>query len=234
MSEWSAWVGLSDKVAAGRACGPVNSDDFYAADRTDDECRTVRFEDKVAQSRAVATCVGCPVRRECAQLGRDEKWGVWGGLTPVQRKAWRRTGVEPEPLLAAPKMPVVRQDADGAWWRLGRDGKWVPQPLPRRVDAARVQVIVERLVQDGWRFDVLGRELGLSDRTLRELASGVRRQVLPETSEVVEEAAVRAGLLVVARVDGRLVAVRGSAVCRRCECLWAEHPVGSCGVEVVE
>lgn len=47
-------------------------------------------------------CRTCPVRRECLRdaLARDERWGIWGGLTPLKRdeyaRIWRalRTGTE--------------------------------------------------------------------------------------------------------------------------------------------
>lgn len=32
-------------------------------------------------------CAGCPVSTECAELGRDEAWGMWGGTTVKQRRA---------------------------------------------------------------------------------------------------------------------------------------------------
>lgn len=37
-------------------------------------------------------CRTCPVRRECLldALARDERWGIWGGLTPLQRDEYAR------------------------------------------------------------------------------------------------------------------------------------------------
>lgn len=37
-------------------------------------------------------CKGCPVMGECLSyaLEHKEKWGVWGGLTPTQRRIWLR------------------------------------------------------------------------------------------------------------------------------------------------
>jgi WhiB family redox-sensing transcriptional regulator len=33
-------------------------------------------------------CLGCPVRKECLEdaLRRQEQWGIWGGLSPQERK----------------------------------------------------------------------------------------------------------------------------------------------------
>ena len=44
------------------------------------------------QATVVRVCQGCPVRRECledalAAEGRDQtRWGIFGGLTPQQRR----------------------------------------------------------------------------------------------------------------------------------------------------
>ena len=45
---------------------------------------------------ALEICAKCPVRLECAQLALDERidHGVWGGLTPAQRRAARRQAVD--------------------------------------------------------------------------------------------------------------------------------------------
>lgn len=38
-----------------------------------------------ANDEARATCKGCPVRLPCAEAGRDNQYGMWGGLSPSQR-----------------------------------------------------------------------------------------------------------------------------------------------------
>lgn len=38
-------------------------------------------------SIAREVCRRCPVWRDCLDDGADERWGMWGGLTPVERKA---------------------------------------------------------------------------------------------------------------------------------------------------
>jgi len=38
-------------------------------------------------ARRRKVCADCPVRVECAEAGRDEPVGMWGGLRPEQR--WR-------------------------------------------------------------------------------------------------------------------------------------------------
>jgi WhiB family redox-sensing transcriptional regulator len=35
---------------------------------------------------AVKICAACPVIEQCREAGQTEPWGVWGGLTPAQRR----------------------------------------------------------------------------------------------------------------------------------------------------
>lgn len=37
-----------------------------------------------------AVCSTCPVRRECAEAGLMEKWGMWGGTSERERRRIRR------------------------------------------------------------------------------------------------------------------------------------------------
>jgi hypothetical protein len=46
------------------------------------------FASKSSAARAV--CAGCSVRVECGEAGRRERFGIWGGLTPGQRRPRRR------------------------------------------------------------------------------------------------------------------------------------------------
>jgi WhiB family redox-sensing transcriptional regulator len=43
-------------------------------------------------ARAKAICLECPVRQTCLDyaLANDEAHGIWGGLSPRQRQAYRR------------------------------------------------------------------------------------------------------------------------------------------------
>ena len=44
-----------------------------------------------ALSEARAVCATCPIRVECLDyaVGNGERWGIWGGLTPRERRAGR-------------------------------------------------------------------------------------------------------------------------------------------------
>jgi len=44
-----------------------------------------------AQVKAI--CAGCPVRDDCAEYGRDEQYGIWGGLSGRQLREGRRRRV---------------------------------------------------------------------------------------------------------------------------------------------
>lgn len=36
-------------------------------------------------AKAKAVCEGCPVRPQCAEAGRGEPYGIWGGETATER-----------------------------------------------------------------------------------------------------------------------------------------------------
>ncbi|EOM77933.1 WhiB family transcriptional regulator [Rhodococcus rhodnii] len=44
---------------------------------------------------AKRVCLGCPVRTECLDhaLANDERFGIWGGLTALQRRRIQRSTV---------------------------------------------------------------------------------------------------------------------------------------------
>lgn len=42
--------------------------------------------DRRGTHRALAVCAACPVRDECLEEGLHERYGVWGGMAPRQRR----------------------------------------------------------------------------------------------------------------------------------------------------
>lgn len=85
-------IGRPSWMAAG-ACRDHPTDLFYPS-------RTLATEERrrngstAAERRAVAICRTCPVRVECAAyaIETNEVWGVWGGLTELQRHQLRKRG----------------------------------------------------------------------------------------------------------------------------------------------
>ena len=68
-----SWVSNPAEVAA-------TLDAFYEEDD----------EEVIAFARGI--CAGCDVRQQCLDvaMSRNEKFGIWGGLTPDERKVLRR------------------------------------------------------------------------------------------------------------------------------------------------
>lgn len=46
------------------------------------------------EAYAAAICDGCPVIDACRAAGRSERWGIWGGTAPHQRRRGRREAAE--------------------------------------------------------------------------------------------------------------------------------------------
>ena len=46
-------------------------------------------------SKAKAICRGCPIRLTCLEYALDynEEWGIWGGLTEIERKNLRKARI---------------------------------------------------------------------------------------------------------------------------------------------
>lgn len=61
------------------------------------------------EQRAVLRCLlECPLVKECRELGKDERYGVWGGTTPAQRKILRAG--QPLPLYLPPVKFSARRE----------------------------------------------------------------------------------------------------------------------------
>lgn len=50
-------------------------------------------EQYYAIAREVCRC--CPVWDKCLKDGKDEKWGMWGGLTPKERNTTKAVNLRP-------------------------------------------------------------------------------------------------------------------------------------------
>ncbi|MCW2528796.1 MAG: transcription factor WhiB [Pseudonocardiales bacterium] len=67
------------------ACRDMNNDAFYVAEHERGSSKQMRI------TAAKSVCETCPVQRPCLQWALDvaENHGVWGGMTPEERKLIR-------------------------------------------------------------------------------------------------------------------------------------------------
>lgn len=90
---------MLDEVAGQEIRGACSPDSWSANPAEVAAAVDLFYEDEddevVALARSI--CAGCPARRECLAIAmaRNEKYGMWGGLTPAERQRLRRTGIEP-------------------------------------------------------------------------------------------------------------------------------------------
>lgn len=71
------------------------------------------FFDDDTEAQAQAICARCPVAAQCAQEGRHEPAGVWGGQTARQRQRPSRSGKRgPAPTLDVDRLPEILNDPD--------------------------------------------------------------------------------------------------------------------------
>jgi WhiB family redox-sensing transcriptional regulator len=83
------------------ACAEVGTILFFAPDKDDPMGKI----EKEFYRYARQVCATCPHKAECAEWGlENEEYGVWGGLTPLQRRALRseRRG----PPIRQPRIPL--------------------------------------------------------------------------------------------------------------------------------
>lgn len=79
-------------------CLGVRNTIFYPPELDDDDGTAgyTAEEYEAAYAPAKAICAGCSVRIQCLDeaLEKKERWGVWGGLIPIERlrieRKWRR------------------------------------------------------------------------------------------------------------------------------------------------
>ena len=80
--------GLPGEWAERGACRGANTERFYAVDTT------VQRDNPNKYGSARRLCLACDVREECLEfaLVHNEKYGMWGGLLPFERRRLRRKG----------------------------------------------------------------------------------------------------------------------------------------------
>jgi len=66
-------------------CESLDPDIFFTDDIEDVEVK------KLTTAMAKDLCSHCPVLEDCREWGLEhEKWGMWGGLTPTERRTINR------------------------------------------------------------------------------------------------------------------------------------------------
>jgi WhiB family redox-sensing transcriptional regulator len=82
--------------ASRAACSDMDTDLFYPEASLDERKKGVWNPADYEAARQV--CLGCPVRPECYEyaMATEEEWGMWGGFTPEERKAMKKSGLEPD------------------------------------------------------------------------------------------------------------------------------------------
>lgn len=133
-------------------------------------------------------CKGCPVKTMCLQVGLNEPYGVWGGLSAAQRKALRpRRAPVPVPpadyqrlydlgmtdhQVAALK--GVSPSTVGKWRAKG--GLPPNKPKPRPVSPQKLQIIA--LLKSGRDPMLVAQEFGLSRSRVYEIRSRALREAI--------------------------------------------------------
>jgi WhiB family transcriptional regulator, redox-sensing transcriptional regulator len=71
------------------ACKGYDPELFFSSDDLTDKRERVERE-----AAAKAVCMRCTVRRDCLDyaIAAGERYGIWGGLNPQERRAHARTG----------------------------------------------------------------------------------------------------------------------------------------------
>jgi WhiB family transcriptional regulator, redox-sensing transcriptional regulator len=68
-------------------CAEIGLDLYYKDEDVEDDRALVHGE----QQKAIEMCKTCEHLSDCAEWGINrERWGVWGGLTPRERRNIRR------------------------------------------------------------------------------------------------------------------------------------------------
>ena len=60
--------------------------DFAECNGLDVETFFPEGADEVSRRYARALCSLCPVRAECLEVGQDFEYGIFGGMTPLERR----------------------------------------------------------------------------------------------------------------------------------------------------
>ena len=75
------------------ACKGIDPELFFSSDELPNKNERIERE-----AAAKAVCARCPVRAECLTyaIAAGERYGIWGGLNPQERRAYARSAASGE------------------------------------------------------------------------------------------------------------------------------------------
>lgn len=169
------------------ACDSAGADRAYetAEDLVEDQGLPLGVAEDVAAeavTQAKRICVMCPVRATCRDAAlREERgelgFGVWGGMDPAERLAYRPTWLKIKKLKGLETAPTVHADQDALHVNTGVNSRY-------RVRETRVRAAKDRLVlQPGFVLDT-GRKYGR--HTYAELMKLIDMVLASPSSNAVE------------------------------------------------
>lgn len=91
MSTWQNTLGLTRPAPDTSSNTPTGSEHWAGAPCTETDPELWYSEDHKERAQAAKICGTCPLVFECAEAGRDEKWGIWGGIDRGEPFRARRT-----------------------------------------------------------------------------------------------------------------------------------------------
>ncbi|MFC3504493.1 WhiB family transcriptional regulator [Micromonospora krabiensis] len=165
--------------ATGTQCNPANAEIFFAAQKVDE---------------AVDLCLDCPVMFPCRDLARAEGhvYGVWGGETPDERRAWLVEN-HPDPEVRAEaaretariererERSIIRKREHRAYLRIvaAQAGVALNKPVDAESDGPTIQqvrsrqlaTIARQMRAAGADMDEIAEELGATRRTIQRYMS---------------------------------------------------------------
>jgi len=79
-------------------CSPPDGWQHHAncIDAPPDTCFPEDNEEEYSYSISRKLCEECPVAGFCLEIGLNERWGMWGGLTPTERQKLSKSGIVPQ------------------------------------------------------------------------------------------------------------------------------------------
>lgn len=119
--------------------------------------------DTAVMRTAQQVCAGCPVAGECLEwaLSRREVWGVWGGVTPTQRRKLRRRPGRGERTERQAEAAAHLQQAETARERRS----FTAEEMATLTEEAR------KLRAAGWSERDIAGELGVSRTTVHRIVA---------------------------------------------------------------